>query len=81
MFEGASAEDAVTVVYRGSATSAADASVLELVPFARVLSEPLADGATRSMIRRFLQERETGFGIYVGDAETGTVQSLAKEAV
>jgi len=81
VFEGPGADDAVTVVYRGSATSAADASVLELVPFARVLSEPLADGATRSMIRRFLREREAGFGIYVGDAETGTVQSLAKEAV
>jgi hypothetical protein len=33
------------------------------------------------MLRRYVRERtEDAFGIYIGDAERGTVQPLAKQA-
>ena len=33
------------------------------------------------MLRRYIEERQQDeFGIYVGDAERGTVQSLARSA-
>jgi hypothetical protein len=37
------------------------------------------DEALRSMLERFVRERrEDTFGIYVGDAKRGTVQTLAR---
>jgi flavin reductase (DIM6/NTAB) family NADH-FMN oxidoreductase RutF len=41
----------------------------------------LRDDAVRAMLRRFVRERsEDAFGIYIGDADRGTVQTLSRPA-
>ena len=81
VFEDARAgSGAVQIYYRGRAFGdlPADGSV-RVVPLDTIPWDKLADEAVRSMLRRFVKERsEDTFGIYVGDSETGTVQSLAK---
>ena len=73
---------AMSVIYRGFLREAPphDAAVilakLDAIPWERVRG-----GALHAMLRRYVAERlQDGFGIYVGDAERGTVQSLARSA-
>ena len=73
---------AMSVIYRGYLREAPpkDAAVvlakLDAIPWERVRG-----GALTAMLRRYIAERlQDGFGIYVGDAERGTVQSLARSA-
>ncbi len=73
---------AMSVIYRGFLRDAppGDAAVilakLDAIPWERVRG-----GALTAMLRRYIAERlQDGFGIYVGDAERGTVQSLARSA-
>ena len=73
---------AMSVFYRGFLREAPphDAAVilakLDAIPWERVRG-----GALQAMLRRYIAERlQDGFGIYVGDAERGTVQSLARSA-
>jgi flavin reductase (DIM6/NTAB) family NADH-FMN oxidoreductase RutF len=75
-------EDAGTtmIFYRGRVLGdLPQHSSLHVVPLDSVPWAKLQDDAARSMLRRFVKERsEDTFGIYVGDADAGTVQPLAK---
>ncbi len=56
-----------------------DAPGLRVIPLDQIPWAGLRDDAIRSMLRRYVHERtEDTFGVYVGDAERGTVQALAK---
>jgi flavin reductase (DIM6/NTAB) family NADH-FMN oxidoreductase RutF/pimeloyl-ACP methyl ester carboxylesterase len=73
---------AISIYYRGTVTGvpASDGKV-RLVPFNAIPWPLFRDDAVRSMLRRFVQERsEDAFGIYVGDCERGTVQTLTRQA-
>lgn len=51
---------------------------IQIVPLTRIPWDAVHDEAVRSMLERYVRERsEDAFGIYVGDTEAGTVQSLA----
>lgn len=73
---------AMSIVYRGQLkTSSPIAAPAILVPLDEVPWERLRDTALATMLRRFIAERSQDlFGVYVGDAERGTVQSLARPA-
>jgi len=73
---------AMSIVYRGTLLEApAQGGSLTLVHFDDVPWGRIRDEASKSMLRRYIQERrEDLFGIYVGDAERGTVQPLARLA-
>ncbi len=48
-------------------------------PFDDIPWRLLPDDAMRSMLRRYVEEREQDtFGVYVGDLEAGEVQPLGK---
>ena len=71
---------AQSIVYRGQlkATPAAGARAA-LVPFDAIPWERVRDAALATMLRRYIAEkRQDLFGIYVGDAEHGTVHNLAR---
>ncbi len=69
-----------SIVYRGEAT-AVDGGEAALVPFRDIPWDEIADPAVRSMIERYVREREEdAFGIYVGDATSGRVRPLAGSA-
>lgn len=69
----------VSIYYRGGFEGTPTAqSGARLVPLDAVDLARLPDGATRSMLARYLRERrEDAFGIYVGDAERGQIHPLA----
>lgn len=72
----------VSVYYRGllKAPPPAERGLL-MIPLASIPWDRLPDDAIRSMLQRYVRERsEDTFGIYIGDAERGTVQALAKRA-
>jgi (E)-2-((N-methylformamido)methylene)succinate hydrolase len=73
---------AMSIYYRGVlGAPPAPSSAARLVPFEEIPWAKLRDDATRSMLRRYVRERtEDVFGVYVGDAERGTVQTLARSA-
>jgi flavin reductase (DIM6/NTAB) family NADH-FMN oxidoreductase RutF/pimeloyl-ACP methyl ester carboxylesterase len=73
---------AVSVYYRGAVKTPLPAnSGIRVISFADIPWDALRDDAIRSMLRRYVKERtEDAFGIYIGDAEHGTVQPLAKQA-
>jgi flavin reductase (DIM6/NTAB) family NADH-FMN oxidoreductase RutF len=73
---------AVSVYYRGLLKEPPPAGQgLRLIPLADIPWDRLRDDAIRSMLQRYVRERsEDAFGIYIGDAERGTVQALAKQA-
>ena len=73
---------ALSVVYRGTSRQApAPSAAAELVPFDAMAWDRIADAAVRSMLHRYIAERAQDlFGVYVGDAERGTVQHLAATA-
>lgn len=73
---------AMTIIYRGTLRQAPPAGAAvtlagtDAIPWGRIRG-----GALNAMLRRYIEERDLdGFGIYVGDAERGTVQSLARSA-
>jgi flavin-dependent trigonelline monooxygenase, reductase component len=81
VFEDTAAANAsVSIYYRGSATGIrSDDPVILRVSLDAVPFGQFADPAVRSMIQRFVKERqEDVFGIYVGNSQAGTVQSLAE---
>jgi hypothetical protein len=73
---------AMSIIYRGTLRETPGrTSGLSLVRFDEVPWERIRDEALKSMLRRYIQERrEDLFGVYVGDAERGTVQPLARSA-
>jgi flavin reductase (DIM6/NTAB) family NADH-FMN oxidoreductase RutF len=74
------ADGGVRIFYRGRVVAQRGMSAPELhfVPLAQVPWDALSDPAERSMLERYVKERhEDAFGIYVGDSEAGTVQTLA----
>ncbi|WP_322054360.1 flavin reductase family protein [Paraburkholderia bannensis] len=74
------ADDGVRIFYRGRVVAQRGMSAPELfiVPLAQIPWDELSDPAERSMLQRYVKERhEDAFGVYVGDSEAGTVQTLA----
>ena len=73
---------AMSIVYRGQLRAdSAIAAPAVLVPFADMPWNRIPDAAVAVMLRRFVAERSQDFfGIYVGDADRGTVQNLARFA-
>ena len=73
---------AQSIVYRGQLRAApAAGGRAALVPFDAIPWERIRDAALATMLRRYIAEkRQDLFGIYVGDAEHGTVHSLARTA-
>lgn len=71
----------VSVVYRGRVNSSLSAMMdmsIHIVPLSRIPWSELRDDTVRSMLQRYLRERsQDAFGIYLGDAEAGTVHALA----
>jgi flavin-dependent trigonelline monooxygenase, reductase component len=78
---GSGASASVHVYYRGRVNSRLAAmmdSAIHIVPLPNIPWNDLRDDAVRSMLQRYVRERsEDAFGIYVGDSEAGTVQTLA----
>ena len=73
---------AMSIVYRGGLRASSPiAAPAVLVPLDDVPWDRIRDAALVPMLRRFIAERDQDlFGVYVGDAERGTVQSLARTA-
>ncbi len=70
-----------SIYYRGTLSAPPTAASARLVAFDDIPWDRLPDDAVRSMLRRYVAERrEDRFGIYVGDAERGTVQPLPQVA-
>ena len=76
------APGAMSIYYRGTlAEPPVAAGAARLIPLDEIPWERLREDAIRSMLRRYVRERsEDIFGVYVGDAERGTVQTLARSA-
>jgi len=68
----------MSIYYRGTLRDPPDQSgTLRLAAFDEIPWAQLKDDAIRSMLRRYVRERsEDLFGVYMGDAEQGTVQAL-----
>lgn len=67
------------IVYRGEARAVAEHAGASLVPFRDIPWDEIRDAAVRSMIERYVQEREeNAFGVYVGDTRAGRVTPLAR---
>ncbi|MEZ0167810.1 flavin reductase [Microvirga sp. TS319] len=80
VFEDPRAEAGSTsIYYRGSIDGVpADETRLRLVGLDEIPWDRIKDEAVRSMLGRFVREQnEDTFGIYVGDADHGTVKALA----
>lgn len=71
---------AVHVYYRGQAIGELPQDgAVRVVPLDAIPWDRLQDEAVSAMLRRYVKERsEDAFGVYVGDANTGSVQPLAK---
>lgn len=71
----------VHVYYRGRVTQSGSPwldSSIRIVPLSQIPWDEVSDAAVRSMLERYVRERrQDAFGIYVGDTQAGTVQSLA----
>lgn len=83
VFEDAEAKaGAVHVYYRGQVIGELPQdSAVRVVPLAAIPWARVQDEAVSAMLRRYVKERrEDAFGVYVGDANTGSVQPLAKSA-
>lgn len=81
VYEDSAAEaGAVNVFYRGRVTGELPAaSGLQLLALDSIPWDQLPDEAERAMLQRFVRERtEDAFGIYMGDAQRGSVKSLAR---
>ena len=73
---------AMSIVYRGNLrTPPMDGTAVTLAGIDDIPWGRIRDGALSAMLRRYIEERlQDAFGIYVGDAERGTVQTLARSA-
>jgi (E)-2-((N-methylformamido)methylene)succinate hydrolase len=73
---------AMTIVYRGTLREAPqNGAAVNLANIDAIPWERIRGGALNAMLRRYIEERQQDeFGIYVGDADRGTVQSLARSA-
>ncbi|MDE3177864.1 MAG: alpha/beta fold hydrolase [Pseudomonadota bacterium] len=73
---------AMSIIYRGQLRSLAAAREdVMLAPFDEIPWGRIKDAALAAMLRRYIDEkRQDLFGVYVGDAERGTVQPLARTA-
>ncbi len=73
---------AMSIVYRGQLKTMSPVTApAVLMPLDEVPWERVRDAALATMLRRFIAERSQDlFGVYVGDAERGTVRSLARTA-
>jgi flavin reductase (DIM6/NTAB) family NADH-FMN oxidoreductase RutF len=66
-----------SIVYRGEARAVDAHARASLVPFGDIPWDDIRDPAVRSMIERYVREREEDcFGVYVGDTTTGRVRPL-----
>jgi flavin reductase (DIM6/NTAB) family NADH-FMN oxidoreductase RutF len=66
------------IVYRGEARAVEDPARAALIPFRDIPWDDIPDAAVRSMLERYVREREEdAFGIYVGDTASGRVRPLA----
>lgn len=70
------------IYYRGRIVDDAPAAEnVRYVPLNAIPWDEIRDPAVQSMLSRYVKERtEDAFGIYVGDVEKGTVQSLVSSA-
>ncbi|MFD1554983.1 flavin reductase [Paraburkholderia silviterrae] len=73
-------ESGVHIYYRGrvihNGSPWLDSSI-RIVPLSQIPWDEVSDDAVRSMLERYVRERrQDAFGIYVGDAGAGTVQTL-----
>jgi flavin reductase (DIM6/NTAB) family NADH-FMN oxidoreductase RutF len=67
-----------SIVYRGEARAVDEHAKASLVPFRDIPWSNIRDTAVRSMLERYVREREeNSFGVYVGDATAGRVKPLA----
>jgi flavin reductase (DIM6/NTAB) family NADH-FMN oxidoreductase RutF len=75
-------EQGPCVIYRGRAAALRNAvSPSSLVPIAALGQVSLSDEATTALLRRYARERsEDLYGVYVGDAVSGTVVPLGTKA-
>jgi hypothetical protein len=73
---------AMSIVYRGTLREAPQTgAAVTLAGIDSIPWERIRGGALNAMLRRYIEERQQDeFGIYVGDAERGTVQSLVRSA-
>jgi flavin reductase (DIM6/NTAB) family NADH-FMN oxidoreductase RutF/pimeloyl-ACP methyl ester carboxylesterase len=73
---------AMSIVYRGTLREAPQTgAAVTLASIDSIPWERIRGGALNAMLHRYIEERQQDeFGIYVGDAERGTVQSLARSA-
>jgi len=73
---------AMSIYYRGTLLEPPSSSAaIRMLRFDEIPWDRLRDDAIRSMLRRYVHERsEDVFGVYVGDTERGTVQTLARSA-
>lgn len=78
---GKGAAPGVEIYYRGRVKNdiaPQSGGPILIVPLTQIPWDGLRNEAVRSMLQRYVRERsEDAFGIYVGDTEAGTVQSLA----
>ncbi|SAL65939.1 flavin reductase [Caballeronia humi] len=68
----------VNIYYRGRITDDVhSAAPVRFIPLNEIPWDQIRDPAVQSMLQRYVKERtEDTFGIYIGDHEHGTVQSL-----
>jgi hypothetical protein len=67
-----------SIVYRGEARAIDEQTRASLVPFRNIPWKDIRDTAVRSMLERYVREREEdSFGVYVGDTTAGRVKPLA----
>lgn len=74
----AEAGNAHYIFYRAQATAPGPALASRFFPLAAIPWDALPDDAIRSMLRRYVAERQQNvFGVYVGDHRSGTVRSVS----
>ena len=67
------------IVYRGEARAVDEHAKASLISFQDIPWSAIRDRAVRSMIERYVREREEdSFGVYVGDTTTGRVRPLTE---
>jgi flavin reductase (DIM6/NTAB) family NADH-FMN oxidoreductase RutF/pimeloyl-ACP methyl ester carboxylesterase len=72
---------AMSIVYRGQLRAVPPRDGVTLIAFDDIPWSRIRDAALVSMLRRYIEEKRADlFGVYVGDAERGTVQPLARTA-
>ena len=68
-----------SIVYRGEARAIDEHAKASLISFQDIAWSDIPDLAIRSMIERYVREREEdSFGVYVGDTTTGRVRPLTE---